>query len=1126
MAKRQRNQRRSIVSGERISPETCGHGQVSAPPEDAARESAWDAYYRSATRRQALVPHTLYGMLAAAALVLVVWRYLPRMPRYSSFIAGFSTFGAENPERNTFAALLFIIISIAVLILCQTVTLYLERKASPEAVTAIAPLFWIGLMPDALFVGFHVVRQGLWFGWVLLGFGLKAVLLLAVASLAHRGPRLSSDSVRRILELVTTAVILAGGAVLSVTAAVTRIWPTSPPPPVLVPVVAGLTCFALLCAILSMHDTSALESLCARAVFLLQLPLALGVFAVYPANHAVRQSVANPAFLAGFLAAFVVAAWVSLGRRYWAWRKSPATVHGIDQLLAPLCLAALLVLANHEPLAGLPPMNPDDYHFGEVLLPYQQYSQFGSVPFADLNCPHGLWTWLGGAANALFFSGTGETSLSGMDLVNLAAVVCFFLSARLLAPTPFAFAIAYLEPPFNRTLTLVGAALFLVAALVRRRPAGVVALWAACLSLLVVPYVPSSGAPFAIAATVGITLTYWFSERRERDRKWTPQDRRWAIGLAVGFSVTGFLLVRMYVGLGRFLLENSAANTIIHAVEYRESQPPYTIGLLSVPFTFLITYFSMFISGVVFLILMVCYLRRGPNTEDRRQALFLTGASAAFVFAAIPYTTGRLDSGLLRPGYYSLWLIGAIWPVVLYRCRMVRSFAAYCGFILLAGAIYAASVAVPPRSAEKLYQVASMAGQVSIGESRSRRTDLPNVGRAPLDPRQEKELLELRRILQRYVRRGETYFDMTNHSARYFYLGYRVPFIESAVYNAAAEATQRRIVEALRKTPPPIVLIDASNIYHDGGRNSVRVNSIYRYVISHYVPLQEGDYTLMVRPDRLPAEALAAPPVFEFRPCDLNDPNWSHGVFALPGRAGVTDCDGSSTGWIENGDTLEFPKSGKRTVATVNRDQVWVDGPPLDPESDGFPHSTVISSHLRVEATAYDAVNDYRLNLLERTFFMPDLRFLPSTWGHSFRKLKNQLLNPVAVPKAQTAPAGGCAWSGDAIETAGVPCSISLDLSSLNLSGQQASILSFTLDAAPQADRSPAVGFELSWVSDTTFGRETKHVRFLALPGSVLVPLDTHPRWFMSKNVRTLRISVQPSAKLALRDIVFWTKKD
>ena len=973
------------------------------------QDSARDRYGASATRHHALVPHILYGLTAATALVIALWPYLPRLPAYSSFIAGFSTYEAENPARNGLAAVIFIAGSIALAAMCQAITFRFERKTSAEAVTAVTSLFWIGLMPDAVFLASQLVRPGLPWGWFKLGLALKALLLMALPCVAQRRRSLTPGGARRILELTIAGPTLAGLAVFSVTAALSRLSPASAfvPPPVLAPLCASLAAAAMLCATVFLPSEETVESFCVRVVLLGQAPLALGVVAIYPANLAIRQSIKHPVYLAAFIAILMAAAWAQLGRRYWLARMSPYR-QGLDEYLAPLCLAAILVLAHHEPLSGLPTLSTDDYHFGETLLPFQQYWQFGSIPFVDLNCPHGIWPWLGGAANQLFFSGAGETVLSGMDLVDLAAMVCLFLCARLLAPAPWALLIAYLASPLTNMVTPVGPALFLIAALIRRKPAGVVALWAAALSLFMVPYIPSSGVAYVVAAAVGVALTYWFSDRRNGEWKWLPSHRRPAMALAALICIAAVVFFRMYFGLARFLVENSAATTIIHGVQYRETPSPYPVGLLSSETAFMITYLGLFISGLLFVILFADQLQRDVHHRSR-PALFLTGGLAAFVFASIPYTLGRLDASLLRPGYYSLWLIGAVWPVVLYVCGKIRTQVAYCGVTLVAGLAHAAGSATPPRAAEELYAVASMSGRIQSGESRPPRNDLPNVGRAALDPKHEHELLNLRGVLQRYVQPGETYFDMTNHSARYYYLGYRAPFIEAAVYNAAAESTQRRIVDALRRFPPPVVLIDASNIHHDGGKNSVRVSYVYRYVVSHYVPVQEGDYTLLVRPDRVSA-----------------------------------------------------------------------------------------------------ATSDDHMRLLEQAFFMPDLRFLPATWGHSFQTLKNELRDRVAVTEA----------------TSVAPGNILLNLTPLNLTGPRASILSFTLDAEPRSDRSPAAAVQLYWVSDATFGRETEHVRFQALPGVVLVPLDTHPRWFLSKRIDSLRILIQPTGKCTIRDIAFWSKRD
>lgn len=73
----------------------------------------------------------------------------------------------------------------------------------------------------------------------------------------------------------------------------------------------------------------------------------------------------------------------------------------------------------------------------------------------------------------------------------------------------------------------------------------------------------------------------------------------------------------------------------------------------------------------------------------------------------------------------------------------------------------------------------------------------------------------------------------------------------------------------------------------------------------------------------------------EIQPADLSDGNWDHGVHR--NLAGFFVTDPSQLTLIEPGDKLIDPEHNIRTVLRISGDQVWLDGPRLDPKKDGYP---------------------------------------------------------------------------------------------------------------------------------------------------------------------------------------------
>lgn len=1182
------------------------------------------AYAGSTTIRSVFVPQLIHAVRASLLLVIFAWEHLPRLPHYSGFAAGPSTYLGENPSRNTLAAVVFMVGILGMLGLSQLISLLLERKRGPATIISTASLFWMLLVPDALFAGVYLVQPGYAFSLLYLGFGLEVLLLLALLAVSYSRATPAADTTKRVLTLYLFAILLSGATSFALNAAISRMSPAvllqTTPFGVLIP---ALVCGTILCgAVVLCRDERQLESWCHRAVFALQILLPLSFLTVIPpawnvGGQAMTSFIVSP-YLNALLLCLIVGSQVQLARRYIAWRRSRTAVKpwNVSKALVPMCMAAVLVAATHHPSFGTGKMNPDDYHMGEELLPYEQYHDFGLVPFADLNSPRGIRPFLGGAANQWFFTGKAETLSAGNDLIGVSALLACFFCAEMLVPAPFAFLLVYLFSPFYGQLVLVGPALFLLAALLGRYPTWVALVWSVVVGLLVVPYTPSGGASYALAAAGALGLTYWFADRRRPEADSTIRHRKLAIGLGAFVLFILFLFNRLYVGLARYLWENASVNGVIHGNEFRDAAPIGKVGVLSTSLGHLGIYFSLFLSAVLFVFIFVRGIYGNAEGVSRKRQLFLSAAGFLFVLCALPYTTGRLEpGGLSRPGYYSLWLIASVWPVVLYVHGWLSKPIRYCGLTLLMGLAYSAGYPAPPRTIEEMQQISALVVPTNPADIGSPNSAFPVLGRAALEPQHQLELGNLKSILQRYVRPGETYFDMTNHSARYYYLQYRVPAVEAAVYNAAAPATQIRMIEAFKNAPPPVVLVDALNIYHDGGKNALRVNYLYRYVVRNYVPVTEGTYTLMVRPDRVAADANRTTHTdalvnVDPQPCDLNDVNWKHGVSIIPGRAGFTDCDGASVTSLRIGDVVEFAGSGKRTILATNRDQIWVSGTPLDPERDGSPHPvradlTATPSGIRpcsltdanwkngisvlpgrsgftmcdttwdaglkpgdavtlthsgrravvsvdgprvwVGGAMLDPVGDgfpntimieqdgaaefdrdrYLLaQMITPIFFMPDLQLLPSSWGHS--ELTGSLRDHIAIPDADVHLTGCSRDSRGFLTLPSGPADIVIDTRRLKLDGGQADVLSFTAEGTSRAKDKAFMTVQLFWNSELTAGREMAHARFGAMPGPVLVPLDSHPAWLLSKHIGSLRIRIADAAafdKAAIGNLGLWRKR-
>ena len=105
--------------------------------------------------------------------------------------------------------------------------------------------------------------------------------------------------------------------------------------------------------------------------------------------------------------------------------------------------------------------------------------------------------------------------------------------------------------------------------------------------------------------------------------------------------------------------------------------------------------------------------------------------------------------------------------------------------------------------------------------------------------------------LERYLRPGETYYDLTERSAFYYFLGYKVPAPYSADYLAANQSIQEKIIIRLTAEKPPVVWVGPA-MQFDEASPSFRSYRIFRWLMEQgyrYETIDGNEF--LVRPDRL-----------------------------------------------------------------------------------------------------------------------------------------------------------------------------------------------------------------------------------------------------------------------------------
>jgi hypothetical protein len=801
-----------------------------------------------------------WGFLVAStapgvSLALVGYRFWSGPQRYSQFIAG--ALGWSGGSKPQDFALLFCFIAgfLASLAALLTVAERLRKRLGPDAADDLHSLTIYASLPLALWLGPLLLtrHRSLVLAHVATVLVLAILTFAAVASVRSR--RWSHSAVFDSVGGSVAVLLLAWLSGLAVAVSAVRIGVTLGIPPAAARAELGTISSALaastaavLLVVLwwragrasaqswpALHGALSIAQAAIPGFFLFVLPTPWldGHVALYPPQM-------RPVLWIG-LAALMLLALADL-----VWRARPSG--GLWSRVSPLCLVAILIFLKVPPTT--PSIPVDDYHFGEFVTPWWSWWSHGMLPYWDFVPPRGLINYLSGFLSTAFFDGTAASVMVALPFeFALVLLVSFPLIARVTGP--FAAFVGLLFVPPAHTLSeaelLLSAALCLLGwGYGRWAPGAWLLAWIGT-GVLAVLVATGQGGLLVLATLLPgavMAVRAWRSHR-------FVLPGRVAVAAAVAL-VVGWLtpLRRMVLGAIRYGAEQSSVNDIAHGIPWAASH--------AVPFANPITWEAVRASWIVVALIAGTLLVAGWRRTGtaRRAAIPFVLPVFLLTLLYVVRAAGRIDpDGITRLGYTSLWMVGILLPVVLLassdsRRRPGVSFAvlAICGLLL------------PHTQMRDLTDVMSRATEAVPAPPVAADVTLPNLGRAFVDPAHLARLRSLQQQLDLLVDPGETYLDLTNRNAQYFYLDRKPPIETAAVYNLVDERQQQRAIASLLTVQPPVVLADADSIRHDGGSTAYRSHLLYRYVVKHYLPVAVDRMVLLVLPtrlQRLPVDARA-----------------------------------------------------------------------------------------------------------------------------------------------------------------------------------------------------------------------------------------------------------------------------
>ncbi len=523
-------------------------------------------------------------------------------------------------------------------------------------------------------------------------------------------------------------------------------------------------------------------------------------------------------------------AWFALVR---AFRR--AAGGGFPVPLLILLAVAASLLAGRE---GWPGIWQDDYHNGEVVLPWYLWQTMGCVPYLDYIPSRGLINYLPGFFVWLFRGHDFSLFGTGQKLADLAVIALLLAPLRRRCGSVVALlavlVIAGLGCGIGAGLAAAIAFFFFLTEPERYRDP-VRWLWLfGVLGLFGIFYSLTDTAAMVLAMLPLLLRQLW--------RTVTEQRRAFFLSAGVVAAVSLLLLLtpfyRIIGGMLCILLEQTGVYTLAHCVPWmssRELEGAVTLGLF-----WQFVRFGWLAVGAMALFFLL-RKRRGTVRDELR---FL-GCSAILILAIllIQRAGGRIDPGRtsriftvsgLFVGFLVPWLVPGLkrrrtllccWAVALglygVQCDDWRNFWSNC-----------TETIAEPKNVVDL-----------------EKAGFPMLGRAAsIQPDHLVHLIGTKALLDQVLKPEESYLDMTNNATGYAYFRRRPPVSYPAWNYIASRPQVERLVREVKAARPLLVLVKGRDVNFYEGRLPFRAHALYRYLLAEYVPFRDtGGRIWMIR---------------------------------------------------------------------------------------------------------------------------------------------------------------------------------------------------------------------------------------------------------------------------------------
>lgn len=756
----------------------------------------------------------------------------------------------------------------------------------------------------------------------------------------------------------------------------------------------------------------------------------------------------------------------------------------LTQLLSPVAIFATIILLRTAATV-VPQVPSDDYHFGESLLGWWSYWQFGKIPYVDFFSPHGVFgDDIGGFLSLIFYDGTAATLAEADRLaVSLTMLVAFIALRLYTGSLALAYVSVLLFGTVARKLFLLILVPFFYLWLKANNSKPQRWLWVWLISaVLLLLLVPAQGL-LAIVASLPMVALHLY---RASQPDWTRSLL--ILAILIGALATFTPIVAMLYGAIRYVLENGPINQIAYGVPWTwswDGTGQDNGKALQVKVTEVLRMSWVWAPLVAAALIVILFKQR----EHRSYLIGVTLPVLLFASLMTPYTMGRIDpAAMSRPGIFANFAWAVLLPILLTPLLASRGRA----ILAVSIAFACAGIGLANINTEGLHSVLekNQIGGLWSGNEHG----LKNMGSGLVDAQHVDRLMRINSFLSTHLAPREAYLDLTGRNAHYMYFDRPPAMSTTAPYNLAPIKQQQRVVEQLSKSLPRIALIEADNINHDGGGMALRTHLLYRFVLKHYNAELHNGYVYGI------AKASELRHVsFSFALRQITDPNWEDGVHRSDNAFVIRDS--LSIRYLHVGDVIVLPDNKPRKITRVwpEGNAIWFDGLRFAPN--------ITDSHREIRVML-DASRKQQLSaqLMDRVFAVADLRKVPVAWGQSTSSLSAAMKHNADLDFSH-AGRHDLVAEGDVFRITGTDPYFWLDLTQQkNFAGQSAGLLKFDL----ACEGSPNPQLRIFWWGDDMQGADlSQSLIFTAANGTLIVPLDAYPGWLGMKQVKGLRVDLE-----------------